>query len=173
MSRIALILAVISLAFGQDDARKIRRPPASSPEIIAPSIGVNGLAGTRATLDQVDLSKLPQQTVNATDHGKAVTFQGVLLKDILGKVATPTGEAFHSTGASYYVLAVAADGYKAVFAWAEVDPGFTDPKVYVVRKRDGQWLSAHDGPFALVVPGEKRNGRWVRNLVGLAIRQAN
>jgi len=173
MKRIALMLAVISLAFGQDDLRKMRRPPASSPEIIAPSIGVNGLAGTKATLDQVDLGKLPQQTVSTTDHGKPVTFQGVLLKDVLAKVATPTGEAFHSTGASYYVLALAGDGYKAVFAWAEVDPGFTDPKVYVVRKRDGQWLSANEGPFALVVPGEKRNGRWVRHLLGLVIRQAN
>ena len=170
MKRIAWILAATSIVFGQDAPRKMKN---LTYEMVAPTIAVTGLAGTKATLTAVDLSKLPQQTVKATDHGTAVTFEGVLLSDLLAKVATPTGEKFHSTGASYYVLADAADAYKAVFAWAEVDPGFTDPKVYVVTKRDGKPLAEKDGPFQLIVPGEKRNGRWVRQLKSLTIKQAN
>jgi hypothetical protein len=170
MKRTVLMLAVISLAFGQDAPRKMKN---LTYEMVAPTIAVSGLAGTKATLTALDLGKLPQQTVKTADHGTAVTFEGVVLSDVLAKVATPTGEKFHSTGASYYLLAAAADGYKAVFAWAEVDPGFTDPKVYVVTKRDGKPLAARDGPFELVVPGEKRNGRWVRQLTSLTIQQAN
>src|ERR1019366_2056078 len=33
----------------------------------------------------------------------------------------------------------------------------------VVTKRDGQPLSDKDGPFQLVVPGEKWAARWVRH----------
>jgi hypothetical protein len=47
-----------------------------------------------------------------------------------------------------------------VFSWAEVDPTFTDRKVYVVMKLDGKPLSNKDGPFELIVPGEKRYSRW-------------
>ena len=88
MKRIALILAATSIVFGQDAPRKMKN---LTYEMVAPTIAVTGLAGTKATLTVVDLSKLPQQTVKATDHGTAVTFEGVLLSDLLAKVATPTG----------------------------------------------------------------------------------
>jgi len=134
---------------------------------------VQGIGGTSATLSVSDLSKLPQQTVKITDHGTAATFEGVLLTDVLAKVDRPLGEKFHSTGASYYMLVEARDGYRAVFAWAELDSGFMDKTVYVVTKRDGKPLSEKDGPFQLVAPGEKRAGRWVRQVTALKIRQAN
>jgi hypothetical protein len=55
----------------------------------------------------------------------------------------------------------AKDGYRATFAWAELDSSFMDKSVYVVTKRDGKPLSDKDGPFQLLVPGEKRSARWV------------
>ena len=111
-----------------------------------------------------ELALLSQRTITVTDHGTPVTFQGVLLTDVLAKVATPTGEKFHKTAASCYLIAEGRDGYRAIFAWAELDPSFTDKAIYVVAKRDGKPLSEQDGPFQLVVPGEKRNARWVRQL---------
>ena len=59
---------------------------------------------------------MAQQTVKATDHGTPATFEGVLLTDVLAKVDLPTGEKFHSTAASYYLMVEAKDGYGAVFA---------------------------------------------------------
>jgi len=41
----------------------------------------------------------------------------------------------------------------------------------VVLKRDRMPLSSQDGPFEVIVPGEKRNSRWVRQLVAVKIRQ--
>jgi uridine phosphorylase len=41
------------------------------------TITVTGIGGTSATLSVSDLSKLPQQTVKATDDGTPVTFEGV------------------------------------------------------------------------------------------------
>jgi hypothetical protein len=143
---------------------------------------VEGIAGTSATFSTDDLATLPQQTVKTTDHGTAVTFQGVLLADVLSKVGTPAGEVHlvtgpagverHSTATSYYVVVQAMDGYRAVFAWAELDPAFTDKAVYLVTKRDGKPLSDKEGPFRLVAPGEKKAGRWVRQVTALSIRRA-
>jgi hypothetical protein len=40
-------------------------------------------------------------------------------------------------------------------------------------QNNGKPLSGNDGPFELVVPGEKRSARWVRQVTSLKIRQAN
>src|ERR1035441_1957866 len=136
------------------------------------TLAVQGIGSTSATLSVSDLSKLPQQTVKVTDHGTPTTFEGVLLTDVLAKVDLPLGEKFHSTGASYYMVVEAKDGYRATFAWAELDSTFMNRAVYVVTKRDGKPLSEKDGPFQLVVPGEKRSARWVRQVTALKIKQA-
>jgi hypothetical protein len=137
------------------------------------TLTVQGIGGKSVTLSAADLANLPQQTVKTTDHGAPVTFGGVLLRDVLAKVDLPTGEKFHTTAVSYYLFVEAKDGYRAVFAWAELDLAFMDKPVYVVTTRDGKPLSDHDGPFQLVVPGEKRPSRWVRQVTALRVRQAN
>jgi len=134
---------------------------------------VHGVGGSSDTLSLADLAKLPQQTVKITDHGTPATFEGVLLADVLAKVDLPAGEKFHSTAASYYLLVEAKDGYRATFAWAELDSSFMDKSVYVVTMRDGKPLPEKEGPFRLVAPGEKRGARWVRQVTALGIRQAN
>jgi len=133
------------------------------------TLTVRGIHSTTITLSAANLAKLPQQTVQTVDHGKPATFEGVLLRDALAKVDLPTGEAFHSTAASYYLAVEARDGYRAVFAWAELDPGFMDKAIYVVTKRDGKPLPESAGPFQLVAPGEKRGARWVRQVQTLRI----
>ena len=137
------------------------------------TIKVTGIGGKSVAFSVADLSKLPPQTVKATDHGTPSTFEGVLLTDVLAKVDLPTGEKFHKTAASYYLLVEAKDGYRAVFAWAELDSAFMDKSVYVATKRDGKPLSEKDGPFQLVAPGEKRGGRWVRQVTALTVQLAN
>jgi DMSO/TMAO reductase YedYZ molybdopterin-dependent catalytic subunit len=134
---------------------------------------VTGIGGKSVTLTVSELSNLPQQKVKVTDHGTPATFEGVLLRDVLAEVDLPLGEKFHSTAASYYLTVEAKDGYRAVFAWAELDSTFMDKSVYVATKRDGKPLTDKDGPFELVVPGEKRAARWVRQLTALRIRQAD
>jgi len=138
-----------------------------------PSLIVDGGNGKTVTLTAADLSKLPQHTVNAAEHGTPVTFEGVLLSDVLAKVDAPSGERLRGKLMSQYLLVEAADGYRAAFALAEFDPGFTDRKVYLVTQRDGKPLSDKEGPFRIVYPDEKRPARWVRQVTALKIRQAN
>lgn len=176
MIRAALIFAVAAsvwLATAGLSGQQPLRPKMAVAELGPATFKATGINGGTVTLSAADVYQLPQQTVNTTDHGTAVTFQGVLLSDVLSKVATPVGEAFNKAVASCYVVVEAADGYKAVFSWAEIDPAFTDRKLYLVTKRDGRPISSKDGPFELIVPGEKRNSRWVRQVAALNIRQAN
>lgn len=160
-----MIIAKLHVAFSVLVSAAMCQPPAT--------LIVHGLGGTTATLSVSDISQLPQHTVKVTDHGTPATFEGVLLTDVLTKAALPTGEKFHSTAASYYLLVDAKDGYRAVFAWAELDPTFMDKSVYLVTMRDGKPLAEKYGPFQLVAPGEKRAARWVRQVTALSIRQAN
>lgn len=63
----------------------------------------------------------------------------------------------------------AIDGYKVVFALAEVDPAFATREILVADKRDGKPLDAKEGPLRIVAPGDKRAARWVRQVTTLRI----
>ena len=172
MNRVAVALSTISVFVACSGLhsqglpeKAIRFPEAFPPEIDAPKITVAGLNGSTAKFTTADLAKLPRQIVKASDHA----FEGVLLSDVLAKVETPTGEKYRGTAASYYVEVRAQDGYRAVFSWAEVDPTFTDRKIYLVTRRDGRPLMGKDGPFLAVAPEDKRQSRWVRQAIAVTI----
>lgn len=153
---VALLLCVVlNLAFCQSPARI--------------SVAGIGMGKPDFAPSNSELALLQQRTIRAIDRGTPVTFQGVLLTDVLAQVSTPTGEKFHSTAASYYLVAEGRDGYRAVFAWTELEPSFQGKAVYVVTKRNEKSLSDDDGPFELVVPGEKGDARWVRQLSALRV----
>jgi hypothetical protein len=139
----------------------------------SPALIVDGGNGKTVTLAAADLSKLPRYTVAASEHGSAAPFEGVLLADVLANVDVPAGEKMHGKSMSMYLLVEAADGYRAVFALQELDPAFTDRKIYLADKRDGKPLPEKEGPFRIVVPDDKRPARWVRQVTALRVRQAN
>ena len=71
-----------------------------------------------------------------------------------------------------YVLVKARDGYAAVFALPEFDPGFTDRVILLADRRQGHALGVVEGPFRLIVPGEKRHARWVRQVTEIDLMSA-
>lgn len=116
---------------------------------------------------------MPRINVEASDHGGApVRFEGVSLTEILKAAGAPLGERLRGPQLSKILLVSAADGYRAVFALAELDPGFTSATVLLADRRDGKPLSAEEGPFRLVVAHEKRQGRWVRQVRSLTVLEA-
>lgn len=68
-----------------------------------------------------------------------------------------------------YVVAEAEDGYRVVFALAELDSGFLDSQVLVADTMDGVPLGPKLGPFRLVAPHERRPARWVRMLKTITV----
>jgi hypothetical protein len=69
------------------------------------------------------------------------------------------------------VIVDATDGYRAVFALAELDPEITDRVILLADTKDGQPLSPREGPFRIIVPGEKRAARWVRQVTAVTVRK--
>lgn len=121
----------------------------------------------------VTLADLPRHTVTADDHGTRITFEGVLVRDVLARAGVPLGDKLHGpTALTSFVMATALDNYQVIFAIAELDGGFTDQVILLADRRDGKPLDAKAGPLQIVVPHEKRAGRWIRQVNRLEIRQA-
>ena len=70
------------------------------------------------------------------------------------------------------MVAEAKDGYAVVYSIAELDPAMTDNPVILADTMDGKPLAAKEGPFKIVVPGDKRPARWVRMVNALRIESA-
>ena len=136
-------------------------------------LSISGEIERPLKLTAADLAKLPRLTVNAKDHdGKAVTFEGVELGEVLKLAGVKFGEEMRGKSLALFLVVDAADNYRAVFALPELDHAFTDRVILLADKRDGKALAASEGPLRIVVPDEKRQGRWVRQVISLSIRRA-
>ena len=97
-------------------------------------------------------AKLPRSTVQAVDHdGKEVAFEGVAVHEVLKLLNAPLGKDLRGKNLVLYVLAEAADGYRAVYALAELDADFTDRIILIADRRNGQPLAEKEGPLRIVV----------------------
>jgi DMSO/TMAO reductase YedYZ molybdopterin-dependent catalytic subunit len=120
-------------------------------------------------LTKDDLAKMPRTTVTFNDHGAQVTYEGALLYAVLKRAGAPLDNDLKGKALATYVLAEALDGYQVVYALAELDPGFTDNKILLADSAGGKPLPEHQGPFRLVVPGEKKGARSIRMLEKLTV----
>ncbi len=145
------------------------QPKASQMAEAVSSFTVVDLAGKVHKLTGAEIAKLNRVSVKAKDHGKEAAFEGVSLTEVLKAAGVEFGENLRGKRMTEYLLVEAADKYRAVFALAELDPGFTDKQVIIADRRDGQPLSKDEGPYRLVVVDEKRGARWVRQLSKLTI----
>lgn len=136
-------------------------------------LSVIGVDGTERRLTAEEWAKLPRATIKARDHsGAEATFEGVSARDVVGLAGAPLGQELRGPRLALYVVAEAADGYKVVYALPEFDDGLTDGPILVADRKDGAALGEKEGPLRIVVPWEKRQARWIRQLTVLRIRQA-
>jgi hypothetical protein len=116
------------------------------------------------TLDQIDSLKAFTQQA-AIEHADR-TWTGPLLWDVLvdadavnpGKPA----EAVHLG-----VRIIGSDGWTAVFGLAELSPEFAGKPIQLANKMDGAPIAGQG--LRLIVPGERRGGRSVRDVVRIDI----
>lgn len=136
------------------------------------SVTVGGAVSQPYALSDTVMATLPQVTVRAADHGQPeAAYSGVTLRDVVAKAGAPTGMAIRGPALATYVVCSAADNYRVVFSLAELDSAFSDRTVLVATKKDGQPLSEREGHFRLIVPGDQRPARWLRQLSAITIKQ--
>jgi hypothetical protein len=71
-----------------------------------------------------------------------------------------------------YVVIGASDNYHVVITLPEIDPSFTDHVVLIADRRNGAPIGTADGPYRLVVPFDKRDARWVKNVTTIELLNA-
>ena len=137
----------------------------------AQTVKVTGDVTTTLTLDATTLHQFTQTTVVRKDKDGKVdhTYTGVTLSDILKKAGAPMEDALKGKNLTKYLLVEASDNYQVVFALAELDKNYTDRLIILADTVDGKPLPAGEGPFRIIVQGEKKPARCVRQVVGLKL----
>jgi hypothetical protein len=120
-------------------------------------------------LSRADIESLPRLNITSGSGANAASFEGVSLKAVLEKAGVPFGESLKGKRMALCLLVEAADGYRAVFALAEIDPAFTDKRFILAFLKDGKPLNNNEGPYRIVIPDEKRMARWVRQVTTLKV----
>jgi hypothetical protein len=143
------------------------------PPAPADAVHVGGEVTNPYALRAADIAALPHQSVSVSDekNGDEV-YQGVPVFELLRRAGAPLGSALRGPKMKLYVLVKARDGYAAVFALPEFDPGFTNRVILLADRRQGNTLGTVEGPFRLIVPGEKRHARWVRQVTDIEVMSA-
>jgi DMSO/TMAO reductase YedYZ molybdopterin-dependent catalytic subunit len=165
--RLAVALAAVSLfgALGSAGAQTAR-PAARS------ALTLRGLDGRERAVSAVDLAKLPRHDTTVSAHEVKGNYSGVALTDLLALVNAPLGDSLRGRALATFVTVEALDGYRVLFSIAELDARFTDRVVILADAKDGQPLPATEGPFRLIVAGEKRPARWARQVVRISVARA-
>ncbi len=138
----------------------------------AGKLTLRGLDGHDHVVTAAEWSKLARVDTTVSAHRVSGRYSGVLLTDLLALVHTPLGDSLRGKALATYVVVVAADKYRVVFSPAEFDPGYSDRIAIVADRKDGAPLAADEGPYHLIVPGEKRPARWAKQVVRIEVRTA-
>jgi hypothetical protein len=139
-----------------------------------PVLTVNGAVRTPVNFSLREIESMTFTIISAKDpDGSTNFYDGIPPAIFLSWVGVLRGPALHGDDMQLCVLVKGADGYKAVFSLAELDPSFTDKEVVLAFRRNGKELDAKTGPLLLVVPNDKRHNRWVRQVTDLEIVRVN
>jgi hypothetical protein len=121
------------------------------------------------TLTLAQLRAMPTHTVMVsfgTAKGtESRTETGVPLATLLDQLGLATDPARKDDDLSFAVLAIGADGYRALVSYGEISPAYGNCGVLVSLTQDGTPLAQP----RLIVPGDVKGGRDVTDLVRLQI----
>ena len=127
-------------------------------------------SGAISELSLDSLRAMPQVELRGRIHdGPELVFRGPALDAVLALAGAPRGHELRGPALRLVVLAEARDGYAVVYSLAELSPGLGARHGIVAVEQDGKPLSDEDGPLRIVLEGEGRPARWIRQLERLRI----
>jgi len=149
--------------------------PMAASSTFSPTVELKGLLGNPRTLSREDLMALPPETVQVsflagqgTDAGSFTGTRLLNVFDAVGGAKLPTDG--NNAKLRVSVMVTAADGYQVAFGWGELDPEFGAAPVLLAYTRDGQSMGEKQGMARIVVPGDKRGGRYVSMVKSIELR---
>lgn len=140
---------------------------------VAQTLTIAGEVTKPLTLQLADVKALPHTEITVTERdGKEHRYAGIPLITLLNQAGASTGAALKGKNLTKYVVVKAADGYEVVFALAELDPDFSTRTILLADSVDGVPLTDGVGPYRVVVPGEKKPARWIRQVTAMDVKLA-
>jgi hypothetical protein len=134
------------------------------------NISISGDGITLLTFTKGMFADMKQVVIMAKGHDEKVhRYSGVTLADILAKAGVMLGDSAKRKTILSYVVITAADNYKAIYTLPEIDPLFANRSIILASRADKKPLSTEDGPFQIIVPGERKHARWVRQVTGIQV----
>lgn len=140
---------------------------AASPAITLSGTGIKALRVTPATLSS--LPQVEQDVAFQSSKGEVRgRYEGVLLWDVLQEAGIGEAAGHHGELKRTFVV-TGRDGYAVAFSVGEIGPDFGDKPIMIALRVDGRPLPLEDG-LRLIVPGDKRGARSVRDVVTIEMR---
>jgi DMSO/TMAO reductase YedYZ molybdopterin-dependent catalytic subunit len=147
---------------------------AASPGGYAPSFELTGGIERPRTYTLEALRQYAPSTLDVVfGNGNAIergSFVGVPLWALIHEAGVKVQPGRKNDVLRKYVVVTGSDGYQAVVGLAEILPDFGGQPVLVAYERDGKPLGPDQGMARLVVPRDKRGGRYVSNIVRIELR---
>ena len=127
------------------------------------------VAGVARVLSGAELRRLKQDTVRARMHDDPEqVFVGPTLASVLATGGARL-DSLRGRALAQYVVVEARDAYRVVFSVAELSAGFTRQRIILARTVDRKPLEPIDGPWQVIVEGELRPARWVRQVTTIRL----
>src|SRR5450432_1022953 len=104
--------------------------------------------------------------------GRNRKYAGVALYDLLASAGMELGGDQRPAALTTYLWVEGSDGYRVLFSGAEVHRYIGAGEVLLADSEDGQAIPNSDGPYRLVVVGDKVHARWIRQVRALYVIQA-
>jgi molybdate transport system substrate-binding protein len=140
----------------------------------ATPVQLTGLVEQTGPLTVAILQQLPAETVQATylsgNGEQRHTYKGARLYAVLNQAKVKENAKYKNDKLRKYVVVSASDGYEAVIAWGEIDPESGNAAILLAYEEDGKPLGGADGPLRLIVPTDKRGGRYVSGVIKVEVR---
>lgn len=135
------------------------------------AVTIQGQVQHELHLSRDELRQMPQTKVAVsyqTHHGvEAGRFSGVLLWALLGRAAM-ADDGKKGAMLRHVIVVAGSDGYAVALAAGELSPDFAGKSVILALSKNGKPLE-HDA-LQLIVPGDKRGGRAVHDVVAIEVR---
>jgi hypothetical protein len=127
--------------------------------------------GRAQHLDAVVLAQMPSVQVHVpflTEHGtETADNTGAMLWSVLQQLGL-ISSANPRDWEKQTIIVTGRDGYAVVLAMAEIDPAFEGKEIVLADQVDGHPIPGSG--LRLVVPGDRRGGRSVRDVVRIGVR---
>lgn len=116
------------------------------------------------------LAKMDQKTLTVKEGEQSIKYYGVPLRAVLAtKLGDPKSMAKLRELSDAVLFVRGSDGYRAAVSAAEVAMDEKGERFLLALEREGKPLDERHAPLQLVIPGDPKRVRWVRNVIAVEL----